>query len=293
MSPTTRSLRPAEAARRLGTSAKALRIYERHGLLAPARDAAGWRAYAPADMARAARIVALRGLGMGLARIGQALEGQAQQAMALADQQAAVQAELHRLTLAAQRLRDARTIGPAGGPAFALPWPWDGERFELPPARPLTWITGPLGSGKTRLALAIAAALPGATWLGLDRREARTPGDALAQLRAQLAAPGPGACVVDLVEDGLDAATQTALAAWLRRRGPAARPLFLMTRSGAMLDLALAGPDETVLFCPANHAPPLQVPPCPGAPGYEAMASCLASPAVRARTAGPVAVRQA
>lgn len=62
-----------------------------------------------------------------------------------------------------------------------------------------------------------------------------------------------------------------------------------MTRSSAMLDLALAGPDEAIVFCPANHAPPLVVPPYPGAPGYEAMASCLASPQVRERTAGVVA----
>lgn len=303
----TRPLRPAEAARQLGTSIKALRVYERYGLLAPVRDAAGWRSYRPDDMAQAARILALRSLGMGLGRIGQALAGEVQQAMALADQQAAVQAELQRLALAAQRLRAARATADAGdGSAFALPWPWGGERFALPAPRPLTWITGPLGSGKTRLAMAIAAALPGATWLGLARsgtpphaaatqaldalqRDGAAPGPALARLLPHLAAPGPAACVIDLVEDGLDAATQAALAAWLRRRGSAARPMFLMTRSSAMLDLALAGPDEAILFCPANHAPPLRVQPCPGAPGYEAMASCLASPLVRARTAGVVA----
>jgi hypothetical protein len=44
------------------------------------------------------------------------------------------------------------------------------------------------------------------------------------------------------------------------------------------------GPGEAIIFCPANHSPPRYVAPHPGAPGYEALASCLASPAVRART---------
>ena len=44
------------------------------------------------------------------------------------------------------------------------------------------------------------------------------------------------------------------------------------------------GPGEAILFCPANHSVPRLVSPHPGADGYEAMASCLASPEVRART---------
>jgi hypothetical protein len=77
------------------------------------------------------------------------------------------------------------------------------------------------------------------------------------------------------------------LIAHLRRRGPGGRPLFFTTRSCAILDLAAAaGADETIILCPANHSPPTRVAPCPGAPGYEAVATCLASPEVRARTAG-------
>ncbi|MGE0717631.1 MAG: MerR family transcriptional regulator, partial [Alphaproteobacteria bacterium] len=52
MSSTTALLNPAEAARRLGVSAKALRLYEQRGLIAPARSAAGWRAYGPDEMVR-------------------------------------------------------------------------------------------------------------------------------------------------------------------------------------------------------------------------------------------------
>ena len=56
MTPSPRFLNPSEAARRLGVSAKALRLYEQRGLLVPARTAAGWRSYGPAEMARAARL---------------------------------------------------------------------------------------------------------------------------------------------------------------------------------------------------------------------------------------------
>jgi DNA-binding transcriptional MerR regulator len=311
-----RPLSPAEAAGRLGISPKALRLYEQRGLLTPARDARGWRLYRPHDLARAAQIVALRGLGLGLARIGQMLATDAPQAAILAEQQAALQAQLQRLARTADQLRAARSalltpVPPMPPqPTLDLPWPWGGERFVLRTDAALTWITGPLGSGKTRLAQGIAQALPGAVWLGLERLAAApaptaaaaqalaalvgagaTPSPALAALLAELARAHAGACVVDMVEDGLDARTQGVLAAWLRGRGPAARPLFLMTRSSAMLDLALAGPDEALLFCPANHSPPQWVLPCPGTPGFEALASCLAPPRVRARTAGVLAWR--
>ena len=71
-----------------------------------------------------------------------------------------------------------------------------------------------------------------------------------------------------------------------------APPLFVMTRSSSILDLDALGPDEMVLFCPANHAPPFRVAPYPGTPGHEALASCLATPEVRARSEGVIAVRR-
>ena len=96
-----------------------------------------------------------------------------------------------------------------------------------------------------------------------------------------------------MAEQGLDKPTQEALIAHLRRRPPGAAPLFLLTRSCAILDLDAVGPDEAIIFCPANHSPPGRVAPYPGAPGYEALASCLASPEVRARTEGVIAWRPA
>lgn len=202
----------------------------------------------------------------------------------------------------------ARKLAPAPGRhiAFGLPWPWGGEPFELRAVRPLTYITGPLGSGKTRLAIRIAEELDG-VFLGLDRaadpsllskiepalallvQDGATDTPALRALLTGLETPKP--IVVDLVEQGLDRGTQEALIAHLRRRVPGAPPLFVMTRSNAILDLDAIGPDEPILFCPANHAPPFCVAPYPGTPGYEALTSCLASPDVRARTEGVVAMR--
>jgi ABC-type ATPase with predicted acetyltransferase domain len=103
-------------------------------------------------------------------------------------------------------------------------------------------------------------------------------------LLAGVEAEGHAVLIVDMAEQGLDGATQKALAAHLRRRARiGARPLFLMTRSTAILDLQAVGPDEAIILCPANHSVPVRVDPRPGAPGRESLAMCLASPEVRAR----------
>ncbi|CAE6768873.1 MerR family transcriptional regulator [Paraburkholderia domus] len=332
-------LSASEAARRLGVSTKALRLYEQRGLVTPERTTAGYRTYGPDEMTRAAEIVALRALGLSLAQVAQVLEGDAQSLEpALAAHEATLEAGIRQLVDTIAKVRGiraglARGQAPADGElvrllnpsaqfstAFDLPWPWGGERFELRDVRPLTYIIGPLGSGKTRLAMRLAEELPNAAFLGLDRvkdgnvtarleadaalksrvdqtlawlvDEGAAESDALIALLVGLEAEGPNILVVDLVEQGLDQATQEALIIHLRQRAKlGARPLFLMTRSSAILDLAAVGPDESIILCPANHSPPTLVAPYPGALGYEAVATCLASPEVRARTVGMIAWR--
>ncbi|GLS35917.1 hypothetical protein GCM10010869_15060 [Mesorhizobium tianshanense] len=338
MSPSAQFLNASEAAGRLGVSAKALRLYEQRGLIAPIRTAAGWRAYGPVEMGRAAEIAALRALGFSLAQVARVLEGDSRGLEpVLAAHQAALEDRLRQLVGTIEKigsLRDdlAQGEAPTAGEltrlmaphvtlsvAFDLPWPWGGERFE--PIRPLNYIIGPLGSGKTRLAQRLAETLPNTAFLGLDRladgcavalarmdadpalrsrvdetlawlvEDGATVSDALIALLAGLEAEGPSMLVVDMIERGLDQASQEALIAHLRRRGPGGRPLFLLTRSCAILDLVAVGTDEAIVLCPANHSPPTHVAPYPGTPGYEAVATCLASSEVRARTDGVIAWR--
>lgn len=332
-------LSPSEAARQLGVSVKALRVYEQRGLLKPSRTESGWRVYGADDMARARDIVTLRALGLSLAEVGEVvlnanpdalsraltahLSTLENQAHLLADRIASVRSLCGGLDAGRMpRVDDlAHLMRPAApAVAFDLPWPWGGERFELSDIKPLTFIVGPLFSGKTRLARAIAAALPGGVFVGLDRlvdgatAEARMAADPALNMRverardwlagegatvspplvalvAALEAAAPRAFVVDMVEQGLDQASQEAVIAHLRRRGSEAPPLFLLTRSNAILDLGAMHAHEAIIFCPANHAPPSLVQPFPGAPGYEAVATCLGSPEVRARTEGVIAIR--
>lgn len=336
-----RFLSPSEAAKRLGVSTKALRLYEQRGLVAPGRTAAGWRAYGPEQMAQAAGIVALRRLGLGLAQIARAMEGEPESLEpALAAHQATLEGRIRELVGTVDKVRGVRADlvrgqAPASGElarllkptaelnlTFELPWPWGGEHFELSDIRPLNYIIGPLGSGKTKLARRLAEILPDAAFLGLERLadggadararydadsalqsrvdqilgwlvdEGAVVSDALVALIVGLEAEPPAILVVDMVEQGLDQATQEAVSAHLRQRGGSCgRPLFLLTRSTAILDLSAVGSDEAIILCPANHSPPTRVAPYPGAPGYEAIATCLAPPEVRARTEGVIAWR--
>jgi DNA-binding transcriptional MerR regulator len=248
-------LNPSEAARRLGVSIKALRVYEQRGLVAPVRSAAGWRAYGPDEMDRAAEIVALRALGFSLDQVARVLEGNPHGLEpALAAHQASLEGRLGQLAGMVERIRGlrkglaegqapsvrelARLLVPAAECSVAFDLPWGGERFELREIRALTYITGPLGSGKMRLALRLAETLPKAGFLGLDRtadggiaaparldadpalrsrvdrtlawlvEDGATVSTALMVLLAALEAEGPAVLVVDMIEQGLDQATR-------------------------------------------------------------------------------------
>ncbi|MEX2201256.1 MAG: MerR family transcriptional regulator [Dongiaceae bacterium] len=342
MGPSAPFLNASAAARRLGVSVKALRLYEQRGLIAPPRTASGWRTYGPREMTRAAEIATLRVLGLSLAQIALVLNGDPQSLPpALAAHQTMLERERHALAEKIEKVRSmraeldrgrtpafdelARLMRPSGGApiAFELPWPWGGERFELHDIQRLNFIVGPLFSGKTRLAHAITDNLPGSVFIGLERLvndgadtrhqlnadpalkarvdetlpwlvgDAASASAALVALIAALESNDATALVIDMIEQGLDQPEQEALMTYLRRRGADAPPLFMLTRSCVILDLTTTGPNETIIFCPANHSPPGIVMPYPGAPGYEAVATCLASPAARARTAGVVAMRPA
>jgi DNA-binding transcriptional MerR regulator len=108
-------LSPAEAARRLGVSTKALRLYEARGLVRPLRSALGWRAYGPAEMARLHQVLALKHLGLPLARIA-ALLGRTQDTLStvLALQEQALTREQAQLTRALALVRAARAELAAG-----------------------------------------------------------------------------------------------------------------------------------------------------------------------------------
>jgi DNA-binding transcriptional MerR regulator len=333
-------LNPSEAAKQLGVSVKALRLYEQRGFVTPRRTAAGWRVYGPDEMRRVAEIVGLRELGLSLGQMAQVLQGDATSLeTALSGHQAVLEGRLHQLTEIVDKVRRVRADlasgkTPAAGDlarlmkpgtsisvAFDLPWPWGGEPFELRDIKPLNHIVGPLGSGKTRLAKRLAESFPDANFLGPDRladggakaqalldanprlksrvdqalgwlvEDGANLSEALVTLLVSLEERDSTIAVVDMLEQGLDKATQEALIGWLRRRASSARPLFFLTRSTAILDLDAVGPYEAIIFCPANHSTPMLVAPYPGAPGYEAVATCLASPEVRARTEGVIAWR--
>ena len=310
-------------------------------MVVPSRTAAGWRAYGPDQMTQAAEIVALRALGLSLMQIERLLRGEPKGlGLLLAAHQVTLEGRIDELVRLVGKLRDLQAdlvIGrsPTAGDVarllkssaelnvtLELPWPWGGEQVELE-FRSLNYITGPLGSGKTRLAHRLAEVLPDAAFLGLERSadegaaaraqldadpnlkqrvdqilawlsdDGAVVSNALIALIVGLECAGPATTlVVDMVEQGLDEATQEALSVYLRNLRRAGRgPLFVLTRSSAILDLSAVGADEAIILCPANHNPPFRVAPYPGAAGYEAVATCLASPEVRARAEGVIAWR--
>lgn len=337
MNPGVKALSASQAASRLGVSVKALRLYEQRGLLAPNRTSAGWRSYGPKEMVRAGQIASLRGLGLSLAQVGRVLKGDPSDLeCALAAHEVRLRDQAQEIANTLSRVRRLRSgiiqgqsstaelgvaldAGTRLAVSFDLPWPWNGEPFEMRDMPSLNFITGPLGSGKTRFAQRLAETLHGAKFVGLDRiaasgadSRARLDEDPALNLRVEqalawlieegarnspalmallvaLEAEGPSVLVVDMVEEGLDQVTQEALISYIRNCASKRRTLFLMTRSSSILDLDTMGTGEVIILCPANHNPPTCVLPYPGTPGYEAVATCLAAPAVRARTQGVIA----
>lgn len=109
MSELQKFLSPAETAAKLGVTIRALRLYERRGLVTPLRTQAGWRAFGPDQLERLHKVLVLKRLGLPLARIGELLDGHlASLAAVMAVQEAALlarRAETDRALLAVRAAR--------------------------------------------------------------------------------------------------------------------------------------------------------------------------------------------
>ncbi len=117
-------LSPAETARRFGVSIKALRLYEQRGLLAPLRTrngstGAAWRVYGPDQVARLHQILALKRLGLPLARIAELLSGPDRLEAILALQEQALMRDSEALSRALALVRAAR-VKLASGNALSI-----------------------------------------------------------------------------------------------------------------------------------------------------------------------------
>ena len=124
MSDMDRPLTPAETARRFGVTIKALRVYEARGLLTPLRASAGatraqWRAYGPHQLSRLHQILALKRMGLSLARIGEILAGPDTLATVLALQADALVHDREKLSQALVLVQKAQAKL-AGGQALSI-----------------------------------------------------------------------------------------------------------------------------------------------------------------------------
>ena len=88
-------LTAADCAARTGLTVRALRVYEREGLLKPSRAANGWRRYGPEDLLRLNTISVLKALGLTLAQIGKLLRETAPSLLSVLQVQAKSWRERH------------------------------------------------------------------------------------------------------------------------------------------------------------------------------------------------------
>jgi DNA-binding transcriptional MerR regulator len=109
-------LSTAETAQALGVTPRALRLYERRGLVTPARTQAGWRVYGPEALARLHQILTLKRFGLSLAAIGELLAGRlARLETVLALQEEALAKRLAEAERGLALVRAARQRLTAGG----------------------------------------------------------------------------------------------------------------------------------------------------------------------------------
>lgn len=100
---------PAEAARRLGVSVKALRLYEQRGLVTPKRTRQGWRYFDAEDLERLSRALVFKAMGFGLSQIATLLDARDDAvAVAMGAQESRLQAQRAATDDALDALRLAR-----------------------------------------------------------------------------------------------------------------------------------------------------------------------------------------
>ncbi|MBC6980670.1 MerR family transcriptional regulator [Caulobacter sp. 17J80-11] len=105
----------AAFAARFGITVKALRVYERAGLITPRRTEAGWRVYDDAHAERLHVILALKSLGLPLKRMRELLAGRGPDLDAvLAAQEAALETRRRETAQALGVVRAARQVLAAG-----------------------------------------------------------------------------------------------------------------------------------------------------------------------------------
>ncbi len=183
MSQDARWFGPAEIANRLGVTAKALRVYEREGLVTPHRTQAGWRVYGPAQIERLHLVLALRDLGLPLKKIGALVrDKQTDLLTVLTAQQEALEAQRRKLTRGITLLSAARARL-ADGQALSLD--------DLIHLTKETLMQNPMRDLETRFEAALEDRLPGQAQ------------DALAGLKQQIAATGKTKAEISAVVKGL------------------------------------------------------------------------------------------
>jgi DNA-binding transcriptional MerR regulator len=122
-----------------GVTTKALRLYERRGLLKPRRTRAGYRRYTYSDMLRLERILALKALGLPLKEIAMVTHGGGKSLDLLRRQRALLDERRQRLDRAVKAI-DAITADAQPGDALhrfvgQSSWDrWEARRHEFPPA---------------------------------------------------------------------------------------------------------------------------------------------------------------
>lgn len=87
-------LSAAECANRIGLTIRALRLYEKYGLIQPRRTHKNWRLYGAREITRLNEILALKRLGLTLSNIARLLAGRATDLVRLLDMQHSVLLEL-------------------------------------------------------------------------------------------------------------------------------------------------------------------------------------------------------